>query len=402
MAGRVLYTNQAHSALSFFSEHADRCTEARLACPFFTWTEPLKILKQAGVNDIQLLVRLCYATLPESLKETLSIPGLSIRYFASDTFHAKLYILKDIAFLGSANLTIRGLKVNHEVGITLHETDPLFAELNDYFVFLWGQASELTSSAFTRFIEWHESCAGTMPDEYSESLELNQSEAEVTGGEDKKRTIPPRMFTHFCVDQLRRFGEPKSTKDIYLALLRRGYDIIPSQTPSSSRKRRPVFRMVYNALFNCQDTGVVFRSGKNLWHLAEWHTAEESDRLKQEHKKADSEHIARTRRGIEDARLRGTQIGAVRKMTSEDIERAAQMRRDGATRIEIAKKFGVAQATIDNNFRAEGIAFPKRGRRSNKMGNLPPGPGSDLVEDRIDAANEQAKQDRPRTDISTD
>jgi hypothetical protein len=180
------------------------------------------------------------------------------------------------------------------------------------------------------------------------------------------------------------------------------YDIIPPQTPSSSRKRRPVFRKVYNALFNCQDTGVVFRSGKNLWHLAEWHTAEEAERLKQEHKKADSEHIARTRSGIEDARLRGTQIGAVRKMTSEDIERAAQMRRDGATHVEIAKKFGVAQATIENSFRAEGIAFPKRGRRSKRMGNLPPAPGSDLVEHRIDAANERAKQDRPRTDISTD
>src|SRR5215510_16421496 len=73
-----LYTNAVTGkhALDFFKEHAPGCVQAQLVCPFFTWTEPLRILKRAGVKDIQLLVRLCYATLPEALKEAECIPGV--------------------------------------------------------------------------------------------------------------------------------------------------------------------------------------------------------------------------------------------------------------------------------------------------------------------------------------
>jgi hypothetical protein len=372
--GIQLYTNAVAGkhALDFFKEHAAGCPRAQLVCPFFTWTEPLKILSRAGVRDIQLLVRLCYATLPEALKEAECIPGVSIRYFANEALHAKLYILGDVAFIGSANLTIRGLQVNHEIGVTLYKTDPLFADLNDYFGSLWAKAFELTSPAFNRFLAWHEGCAGVMPTEYSEGAG-DRPEPEMARAEDIKRTIPRHMFTDLCVDQLRRFGEPKTAKDIYVALLRRDYEI-------PFRKRKP-YKRVYNALFlRERRTGNVFRSGERLWHLAEWYSTEEAERLKQKHKKADPEHIARTRRGIQEARLRGRQIGAVRKMTEEEIERAIQMTIDGATRVEVAAKFGVSTATIFNVFRwasqEKGMKYARliRGRRGRGRSRTPSAP----------------------------
>src|SRR5262249_41782140 len=124
MTHRTLYTNadQTRSALAFFTANAHRCTSARLACPFFTTIEPLTILQAAGVANIQLMVRLCYATMPGPLSAAGAIPGVTIRYYASDVFHAKFYILGDIALLGSANLTKTGLQINHELAVTLHKS----------------------------------------------------------------------------------------------------------------------------------------------------------------------------------------------------------------------------------------------------------------------------------------
>jgi hypothetical protein len=84
-----VYTNAVAGkhALNFFQEHAAGCVQAQLACPFVAWAEPLRILKRAGVKNIQLLVRLCYATLPEALKEAECVPGVSIRYFAREALH---------------------------------------------------------------------------------------------------------------------------------------------------------------------------------------------------------------------------------------------------------------------------------------------------------------------------
>src|SRR5262245_36781646 len=117
MTQHKLYTNadETRSALSFFIANANRCTLARLACPFFTTTEPLTILNAAGVTNIQLMVRLCSATMPDAIRAAVAIPGVTVRYYASDTFHAKFYILGDIALLGSANLTKTGLQINHEL-----------------------------------------------------------------------------------------------------------------------------------------------------------------------------------------------------------------------------------------------------------------------------------------------
>ena len=74
---RRLYTNAdaSRTALSFFRANAARCDAALLACPFFTTAEPLKILRQAGVNRIQLLLRLCYAAIPGAVEEAAALPG---------------------------------------------------------------------------------------------------------------------------------------------------------------------------------------------------------------------------------------------------------------------------------------------------------------------------------------
>src|SRR5262249_37731266 len=75
MQSRALYTNSTtdRTALSFFVRHACRAA-ARLACPFFTTVEPLTILREAGASEIRLIVRLCYATMPDALESAAALP----------------------------------------------------------------------------------------------------------------------------------------------------------------------------------------------------------------------------------------------------------------------------------------------------------------------------------------
>jgi hypothetical protein len=102
-AERALYTNadKRGSVLGFFITNASQCARAHLACPFFTSIEPLTQLKNSGVREIRLIVRLCFATMPDVVRAACKIPGVSIRYFTGDAFHAKFYILGDIALVGS-------------------------------------------------------------------------------------------------------------------------------------------------------------------------------------------------------------------------------------------------------------------------------------------------------------
>ena len=100
--------------IDFFYEYANSATTAQLACPFFSSTDPLKILTQAGCRRIQLLVGLCEATSPVALQIAKSLPDAQVRFFDDEAFHAKFYILGQNALVGSANLTGAGLKSNRE------------------------------------------------------------------------------------------------------------------------------------------------------------------------------------------------------------------------------------------------------------------------------------------------
>jgi PLD-like domain/Homeodomain-like domain len=314
--------------------------------------EPLTILRRAGVRRVQLIVRLCYATMPDALEAAAGLPGVAIRYFASDIFHAKFYILGDNALLGSANLTRTGLQTNHEIAVTLHDSDQVFSELRAYFSSLWGEAREATRPAFERFVQWHERHSGTAPDDYSEGETLAEAEepAEPNGPamttiEPPQRLFPGMNLVDAAMEQLNRMGAPQQAKAIHQALQKDGFEMRPS------KQHRKPYKPVYDALLKRESgVGDVFRTGPGLWTLAKWYTAEEADRLKQLHVKARAEHIELTRRGMREAKERGRKLGAPPIMTEANRARVSQMLRDGMRVEEIAKFFGVSDNTIYTYF----------------------------------------------------
>lgn len=139
---------------NFFAWHAEEASSAQLACPFFSRPEPIETLRKAGCEDIKLLVRLCSITQPDALVRARAA-GATVRFYTSEDFHAKFYILGHHALLGSANLTDRGMLSNRELSIELSSTDERFAELPGYFDELWASASALTTDALKRFTAWH-------------------------------------------------------------------------------------------------------------------------------------------------------------------------------------------------------------------------------------------------------
>lgn len=139
---RDVYGNSKKSgyALDFFRHSASGARQAFLASPFFTTIKPIKVLTATGC-EVRLLVRLCCITTPTALAEAIADPLVTIRYFTSPEFHAKLYIVDDHAMIGSANLTEAGLMSNREVSVILNrERDACFEELPGLFNLFWDAA----------------------------------------------------------------------------------------------------------------------------------------------------------------------------------------------------------------------------------------------------------------------
>lgn len=154
---RTLFTNRPHDrdiTINFFYQNSSGAKTALLACPFFTDSEPVKILKAAGCQNVKLLVRLCEATSSEALTEVHNLGGVDIRFYTESAFHAKFYIIDSIVLFGSANLTGAELKSNRELSIAIKSEDPVFDEIPSYFDELWGPASVLTTDALERFRRW--------------------------------------------------------------------------------------------------------------------------------------------------------------------------------------------------------------------------------------------------------
>ena len=139
---RDVYGNSKRSGytIDFFSLMAPRASSAFLACPFFSTFDPIKLLTERGCN-VRLIVRLCSITPPPVLQQALADPLVSVRYYTSRDFHAKLYIIDDRALIGSANLTKAGLNTNREVSVVLQkDRDPSFDELPGLFNWFWDYA----------------------------------------------------------------------------------------------------------------------------------------------------------------------------------------------------------------------------------------------------------------------
>ena len=140
--------------INFFYKHAVSTKSAQLACPFFSDPEPIKILRKGRCENIRLIVRLCESTVAEALAEVRAIDGVHIRFFNAKSFHAKFYILGDVALVGSANMTSSGMTKNRELSVVIDSGDERFDEIPAFFDELWGSAGVLTLDAFEKFVAW--------------------------------------------------------------------------------------------------------------------------------------------------------------------------------------------------------------------------------------------------------
>lgn len=130
--------------IDFFNLGGPGASQAFLASPFFSTYDPVRALTKHGCR-VQLLVRLCSITPPTMLREALADPLVTVRYYTSREFHAKLYIIDDVALVGSANLTNAGLMSNREVSVVLRkDRDPAFDELPGMFNLFWDYADVMT------------------------------------------------------------------------------------------------------------------------------------------------------------------------------------------------------------------------------------------------------------------
>lgn len=140
-------------SIDFFVHAGTGAKIAYLASPFFTTYEPIQKLTAQGCQ-VQLLVRLCSVTSPFTLRTALKDPLVTVRYFTSREFHAKLYIIDDVAMIGSANLTDAGLNRNREVSVVLRQDrDAGFASLMPMFATFWEAADTLNDEVLKQFEE---------------------------------------------------------------------------------------------------------------------------------------------------------------------------------------------------------------------------------------------------------
>lgn len=150
---RDSYGNSAKSGftIDFFSLAAPGAKEAFLASPFFSTYDPIKLLSERGCRT-KLLIRLCSITTPQALREALQDGQVTVRYYTDQHFHAKFYIIDDVALVGSANLTNAGLKANREMSVVIYrDRDSAFEGLPGFFDVLWDYADVLTNGILDQY-----------------------------------------------------------------------------------------------------------------------------------------------------------------------------------------------------------------------------------------------------------
>lgn len=105
--------------------------------------------------SLKLIVRLNHGTSPEALKKIMDLKSnkIEIRFFTSEEFHPKMYIFnKEVAFIGSSNMTNKGFRINQEINISIDDhgiIDSLYEQFHKY----WVQANRLTGMVLQSFNE---------------------------------------------------------------------------------------------------------------------------------------------------------------------------------------------------------------------------------------------------------
>ncbi len=148
-----LYANTGATGftINFFMNAGPHPRLGLLAAPFFTTNDPIKALTDKGC-DVRLIVRFSPITTPEALRQALENPRVKTRYFTDAKFHTKLYIIDDIALVGSANLTDSGLMANRELSVLLkQDRDEAFYALPGLFDELWNDADVLNEEVLREY-----------------------------------------------------------------------------------------------------------------------------------------------------------------------------------------------------------------------------------------------------------
>ena len=153
MSLREIYANtrETEFTINFFLNAGPRPRTGLLAAPFFTTIKPIEALTRQGC-DVRLIVRFSPVTKPEALRGAFENPRVKVRYFTDTKFHTKLYVIDDVALVGSANLTDSGLMANRELSVLLRQNrDEAFYELPCIFDDLWNDADVLTEDVLREY-----------------------------------------------------------------------------------------------------------------------------------------------------------------------------------------------------------------------------------------------------------
>lgn len=148
-----LYANTRDTdfTINFFINAGANPRAGLLATPFFTTTDPINILTERGC-EVRLIVRFSPITTPEALRGAFDNPRVKVRYFTDSKFHTKLYIVDDVALVGSANLTPSGLMSNRELSVLLRQDrDEAFYDLPGHFDDLWNDADVLNEEVLRQY-----------------------------------------------------------------------------------------------------------------------------------------------------------------------------------------------------------------------------------------------------------
>jgi hypothetical protein len=112
-----------------------------------------------------LLIRLDTGTDPNELKKILNNPNVNIRYYSSQRFHPKLYIIDGVcAIIGSSNLTKSGLGQNLELNVEIENDDLLYDDIRFEFLNEWEHAAVLTDEILAEFKKLCDEHGSRIPD----------------------------------------------------------------------------------------------------------------------------------------------------------------------------------------------------------------------------------------------
>ena len=155
-----MYSNYKNNHLQNRLEEVCKNSTVYISTAFFSNFE---FIKKALYNncEIYLIVRLDFGTSPDKLLEVINLnnANINMRYYACKEFHPKFYIMNNVcAFIGSSNLTQKGIMKNLEMNIEINcETEcTIYEELKIEFDREWENAKPLTKERIIKFKDKHD------------------------------------------------------------------------------------------------------------------------------------------------------------------------------------------------------------------------------------------------------